>query len=133
MTKREIEDNVLLQKIEDMMLYAFPAVDKMKRPERGYGGTGTAIRIAMITMGERAVDAKRARMPKSRLKALDDIDAEISRLKFLLKYALRAELLSFKQYDQISEKLDECGKILGGWIQKVIESEEYRKETTRKR
>jgi len=133
MAKREIEDNVLLQKIEDMMLYAFPAVDKMKRPERGYGGTGTAIRIAMITMGERAVDAKRARMPKSRLKALDDIDAEISRLKFLLKYALRAELLSFKQYDQISEKLDECGKILGGWIQKVIESEEYKKETTRKR
>ena len=89
------------------MLYAFPAVDKMKRPERGYGGTGTAIRISMIAMGERAVDAKRARMPKSRLKALDDIDAEISHLKFLLKYALRAELLSFKQYDQISRRPDQ--------------------------
>ena len=133
MTDKDIEENVLLQRIEDMMLYAFPAVDKMKRPERGYGGTGTAIRIAMITMGERAVDAKRARMPKSRLKALDDIDAEISRLKFLLKYALRAELLSFKQYDQISRKLEECGKILGGWIQKVLDSEEYKKETSRKR
>lgn len=36
-------------------------------------------------------------------------------LKFLIQLAWEAKLISHKQYEEIALKLDEVGKMLGGW------------------
>ena len=39
----------------------------------------------------------------------------LDKLKFLLYVAWEAKLISHKQYEEIIIKMDEIGKILGGW------------------
>lgn len=44
-------------------------------------------------------------------------------LKFLISIAWEAKLLSHQQYEEIAIKLDEIGKMLGGWKKSVYNPE----------
>lgn len=49
-------------------------------------------------------------------------------LKFLVQIAWEAKLISIKQYEEIAIKLDEVGKMLGGW-RKSLENPEKKNRT----
>lgn len=49
-------------------------------------------------------------------------------LKFLLHVAWEAKLISHKHYAEIAEKLDEIGKMLGGW-RKNLDNPEKKNRT----
>lgn len=49
-------------------------------------------------------------------------------LKFLISVAWEAKLISHKQYEEIAIKLDEIGKMLGGW-KKSLENPEKKNRT----
>ena len=47
---------------------------------------------------------------------LQDIDIELENLRYLVRLSNGLGFLPFKQYENWSRKLDELGKMLGGWI-----------------
>lgn len=44
-------------------------------------------------------------------------------VKFLLSIAWEAKLLSHKQYEEIALKLNDVGKMLGGWRKNIASSQ----------
>jgi len=47
----------------------------------------------------------------------------LDKLKFLITIAWEAKLIASKQYEEIAHKLDEVGRMLGGWKNKVDSQE----------
>lgn len=117
-----------LQKIEDLMEYAEPIIIKFPGPEKGYSGMMTKLRVCMQTMAERAMDAEKSYYAKSALKELAELDKAIEHTRFYTKHAMRRKLLSLKQYGVMHDYLDEIGKMTGGWINTIMESEKKRQK-----
>lgn len=116
-----------LQKIEDMMDYAFPEIDKFPRTERGYKGLATILRGIMDEMARRCLDTKKCYYAKSVLKELNELDKQIAYGKFYVKLAYRRKLFPYKKFEIINDYLEQIGKMTGSWISKVMESEEKEK------
>jgi len=49
---------------------------------------------------------------------LYEADIELKKLQFYFRIANKKQLSSSKQYEFVSEKIIEMGKLLGGWIKK---------------
>lgn len=64
------------------------------------------------------VDA-RYRTGSARAEALTEVNLRISRLRVLLRLAHRRRLVAQTGYEACSEQLDEAGRMLGGWLQRV--------------
>ena len=62
------EGESIRQKVADMMDYAEPFLEKFPRPEKGYAGLATKIRMCMNTMAEREMDTHKCYYAKSVLK-----------------------------------------------------------------
>lgn len=112
-----------LQKIEDMIQYAFPQIDKFPRPERSYGGMATKLRMVMMNMADRCLDTKKCYYAKSVLKELNELDKEIAHGKFYVKVAHDMKLLPMKQFSIINGYLEQIGKMTGSWINTIMEAE----------
>lgn len=112
-----------LQKIEDMIRYAFPEIDKFPRQERSYGGMATKLRMIMMNMVERCLDTKKCYYAKSVLKELNDLDKEIAYGKFYVKAAYDMKLLPMKKFSIINDYLEQIGKMTGSWINTIMEAE----------
>lgn len=113
----------VIQKIKDLMDYAEPQLDKFPRPEKGYAGLATKIRMCFNTMAERTMDTQKCFYAKSTLKELNELDKQIQYAKFYVERAKKKGILDFKKFEIISDYLDQIGKMTGSWIGKVLESE----------
>ncbi len=113
----------VLQKIEDMMRYAFPQIDKLPRNERSYSGMATKLRSVMMNMAERCLDTQKCFYAKSVLKELNELDKQIQYGKYYVKAAYDMKLFTMKNFKIINEYLEQIGKMTGSWIKTVTESE----------
>jgi hypothetical protein len=57
---------------------------------------------------------------QEKLPTLSKTSNNLDLLKFFLEIAWEIKLLDNKKYIVISEKLNEIGNMLGGWIRKII-------------
>ena len=55
-----------------------------------------------------------------RLNTINKIDAEISTQKFFGRFSYKNKYISHNNYFEWSKKLDEIGKIIGGWIKSCL-------------
>ena len=124
--------DITMQKIEDMMKYAFPQIDKFPRCERSYGGMATKLRTVMMNMAERCLDTKKCYYAKSVLKELNELDKEIAYGKFYVKAAYDMKLLPMKQFSIINDYLEQIGKMTGSWINTIMDSEKMKGQGQRK-
>lgn len=122
--KEELKTEPTLQKIEDLIEYAYPQIDKFPRSERGYEGMATRLKGIMARMADRANDTKKCYYPKSLLKTLGELDKEIAYCKFWVKVAKDLKLLPFDKFSNINDYLSEIGRMTGSWIKTVLENEE---------
>ena len=53
---------------------------------------------------------------RERRAALEDINLRLTRLRALLRLAHRRHYLGEKGYEFVSERIDEAGRMLGGWL-----------------
>lgn len=95
--KDEDKKDPTLLKIQDMIEYAFPQIDKFPRPEKSYEGMATRLKGIMARMAENCMDTKKCYYAKSLLKQLDELDREIMHCKFWVKVAYQTKLFSFKK------------------------------------
>ena len=56
---------------------------------------------------------------KGKLDILQKASDKLNLLKFLLRIAWESKTLDNKKYIKLSEKLNEIGKMLGGWIRYI--------------
>ncbi len=71
-----------------------------------------------VQPGRKCFDIKFIRMQK-----LVECIFVLDTLKFLIQVAWEGKLITHKQYEEISMRLDEVGKMLGGWKKSLANPE----------
>ena len=105
---------MILQKIMDMMEYAYPALAQYPKSEKF--ALVTDIKHCMDAMLERCIEAQKHYYKKNTLQLLD---VEILKLRAYLRLSHTLHFLPTKKYEVWSGKVVEIGKMLGGWLKSV--------------
>ena len=108
------EDLKILQKVFDMMGYAYPALAQFPKSEK----------FALVTDIKKSMDALlklciTARKKYHKQTTLRDMDVELATLQAYVRLSANLGFLSPKKYQVWSGMLVEIGKMLGGWIKAV--------------
>lgn len=105
---------LILGKIEDMMLYAYPVLNAYPKYERFV--LAADIKRCMDQAMERTIEANKNYYKKT---TLQELDVEIDKLRKYVRLSYRLKYIDFKKYKQWSEKVNEIGRMLGGWMTSV--------------
>jgi len=77
-----------------------------------------------FTLGDRTANGAlevleilvQAQYAKNKLPLLHRANEALQPVRILLRLAMEKKCISFKQYEQVVMDIDECGRMLGGWI-----------------
>ena len=126
------ERESVLTKVSDAMDYIEPFLDKFPRPEKGYAGLATRIRMTLNAMAERAMDTQKCHYAKSTLKELTELDKELMYCRFYARRAKEKKVMALHTYSVFNGYLTEIGKMLGSWIKTVEASEKLEAKRNRR-
>jgi len=96
----------------DLVLWLFPRTAKFPKVLR-HTLTNRVEGTALDLLGT-LLRANRVR-GDDRLRALDEADARLDALRFLVRLSTDLGFLSLRQYEYAAGKLAEIGRLLGGW------------------
>ena len=122
-TKEQSEPKRALQKIEDMMEYAYPVLQQFPKAEKY--SMAADLKRCMDIMLERCVEAEIAYYKKTTLR---ELDVAVAKCKTYVKMAYRLKFMSYKKFEIINDYLTQIGKMVGGWIKTMNESESSSKK-----
>lgn len=122
-TKEQSEPKRALQKIEDMMEYAYPVPQQFPKAEKY--SMAADLKRCMDIMLERCVEAEKAYYKKTTLR---ELDVAVAKCKTYVKMAYRLKFMSYKKFEIINDYLTQIGKMVGGWIKTMNESESSSKK-----
>ena len=100
-----------LQKVKDMMLYAYPALNQFPKSEKF--AMVADIKRNMDEMLELCIEVEKKYQNKTTLRNLDTANAK---LMAYIQVAYQLKFLPMKKYEIWSEMLVELGKMIGGLI-----------------
>ena len=103
-----------LQKVKDMMLYAYPALNQFPKSEKF--AMVADIKRNMDEMLELCIEYQKKYQNKTTLRNLDIANAK---LMAYIQLAHGLKFLPMKKYEIWSEMLVEIGKMIGGLIKAV--------------
>ena len=106
-------DNVLT-KLHDLLLYLVPQLSKFPRDQKFL--LADRIESKVLDVQERCLRAYYTRDKRPHLIEAN-MGLEITRHLVRLSYDLR--LMAPKCYEQVSMKVDEIGRMIGGWLKKI--------------
>ncbi|MBO5167623.1 MAG: diversity-generating retroelement protein Avd [Phascolarctobacterium sp.] len=104
----------LLQKIFDMMDYAYPALAQYPKSEKF--ALVTDIKRTMDKLLELCIEAQKRYYKKT---TLQDMDIAQLKLRAYIRLSHQLGFLPTKKYEIWSEKIVEIGKMIGGWIKAI--------------
>lgn len=122
------KDLLIQQKIYDMILYAYPALEQMPKSQKfslAQDMKHCMDRIMRLTISANKKYTKRT--------TLQELDVEIAALKIYLRIAYDLRYLPSKKYEVWSGMMVEIGKMVGGWIRSQREAAEPPKPDAEKR
>lgn len=105
-------DNLIIkQKLEDAIEYAYCVFRHFPKSERF---TLVAdLKRSLMRMLEFVIRANKSR---NKFPLLMDLDTELEVFRSLVRLSFRLKFISTKQYETLSRRVDEFGRLLGGWI-----------------
>jgi four helix bundle protein len=106
-----LENLKLFQKSYDFYKWIYPILKDFPKSERYT--LVEKIHDTLLSFISKVVEARKVE-DKNRI--LKQADAELEKLKVLMRLSKDQEFISMGQYRKASEKLDELGKMLGGWM-----------------
>jgi four helix bundle protein len=109
--KAKLNDLILYQKVYDFLLYIYPIVAKMPKFEKF--ALQSHIKNCVIEIERRVIRANKSR---TKLSHLYEADTSLQELKMLIRLAHDLRYIPPKQYENISNKLMEIGRLIGGMI-----------------
>lgn len=105
------ENLIIKQKLEDAIEYTYCVFRHFPKSERF---TLVAdLKNRQYRMLELVIMANKSR---NKLSILYDLDTELEVFRTLIRISFRLQFLASKQYELISIKYNEFGRMLGGWI-----------------
>lgn len=108
------EELMILQKVQDMMLYAYPVLAQFPKSEKF--SMAADIKRCMDQALERTLEASKKYYKKT---TLQDLDIEVAKLKIYIRLAYNLRFIDMHKYEVWSGKVTEIGKMLGGWLKSV--------------
>ena len=121
-------DLLVQQKIYDMILYAYPALEQMPKAQKfslAQDMKHCIDKIMRLTISANKKYTKRT--------TLQELDVEVAALKVYLRIAYDLRYLPPKKYEVWSGMMVEIGKMVGGWIRSQREAAEPQKPDAEKR
>ena len=106
-----MQELIIYQKTYDLMLYLFPIVDRFPKHEKFV--LCTQIKNCVLDITRKII---RANKHLNKRPFLYDIDIAIEELRLLIRFSHERRYLSGKSYAETSKRLNEIGRLLGGWI-----------------
>ena len=107
----ESRELIIYQKHYDLMVYSFPIIGRFPQNQRYV--LGQQIENAMLSIGMMIVTANKLRQKRAKL---FEIDIELEKLRFLVRLSKDLKMMSISKYGHLCERLDEIGRLLGGWL-----------------
>lgn len=105
------DDLKILQKCYDMIEYGYICLRQFPKSERYT--LAADIKDSMYELLKLIIRANKRYFKKT---TLQDVDIELENLRYLVRLSNSLGFLPFKKYENWSRKLEELGKMLGGWI-----------------
>ena len=105
------ENLIIKQKLEDAIEYSYCVFRHFPKSERF---TIVAdLKRSQTKMLEFAIRANKSR---DKYQLLRELDTELELFRTLVRLSFRLEFIAPKQYEILSIKFNEFGRLLGGWI-----------------
>ena len=112
------KDLQVQQKIYDMILYGYPALEQFPRSQKF--SLAQDIKHCMDQVMRLTITANKKYTKRTTLR---DLDVEVASLKVYLRMAFDLKYLPPKKYEVWSRMVVEVGKMVGGWIKSQEEPE----------
>jgi four helix bundle protein len=110
----DMKELIIYQKHYDSMVYSFPIIGRFPKDQRFV--LGQQIEGTMLEIGQLIVHANKLRQKKEKLY---EIDVALEKLRFLIRLAKDLKMMPVSKYGHHCERIDEIGKLLGGWLKSV--------------
>ena len=101
----------IFEKTYELILWLYPTVNKFPKSQRFV--LGQRIENAILKILEGIIEANQER---SKLLFLKKISVELDKLRILIRLSKDLKFISVRQYGFAAEKVNEIGRMLGGWI-----------------
>ena len=121
-------DLLVQQKIYDMILYAYPALEQMPKAQKF--SLAQDMKHCMDKIMRLTISANKKYTKRT---TLQELDVEVAALKVYLRIAYDLRYLPPKKYEVWSGMMVEIGKMVGGWIRSQREAAEPPKPDAEKR
>jgi len=111
LTENDLQDLKLFQKTYDYYEWVYPHLKNYPKSERF-----TLVQKIEDSLLELLSMVVMARKADGDLEYLEKADQELEKLRVFMRLSKDLEFISIVLYEDSSEKLDEIGKLLGGWM-----------------
>ncbi len=107
------EKETIVTKTYDLLKYAIPILAKFPRDQKFF--LGDQFQKLLTEVLDAFIEAYYS---KKKLPLLLPINLKLEKLRYRIRLSHDFRFISNKQYGQFSERVDEIGRMLGGWIKK---------------
>ncbi|MDD2647095.1 MAG: diversity-generating retroelement protein Avd [Patescibacteria group bacterium] len=101
----------IFQKIYDLILWLHPVINKFPKSQRFV--LGQQIENTILEVLKTIIQANAERNKTAYLK---QASIDLDKLRILIRLSKDLKFVSLKQYSLTAEKINEIGKMLGGWL-----------------
>lgn len=116
---KKAESKLLIyQKYIDVINYGYNLLIKFPKTEKY--ALSSSIRNSMFETLRLILYANKIADKYTRVKILNKIDAEIAMQGFYVRFSYNQKYITSKNYLEWSKRLEEIGKILGGWLKSCL-------------
>jgi len=112
-----VRDLIVYQKAYDTALYALPILNRLPKSYRGSLARDLQGGLTRMLVGIVAANHDPAR----RQEIIRRIDIDLEGVRTLLRLSHDLKLVPTKQYGVLAARLDEVGRLLGGWLGRRME------------
>lgn len=101
----------IFEKTYELILWLYPTVNKFPKSQRFV--LGQRMETAILEILEGIIEANQER---NKVLYLKRVSVELDKLRILVRLSKDMRFISIKQYQFAAEKINEIGKMLGGWL-----------------
>jgi len=105
-----IDKLIIYQRLYDVILYAFPILNRFPKSQKFV--LAQQIQNALLDTVKLVV---RANVQRDKRATLIELDIQLDMARLLIRVAHDLNLLSHRHYGQMAMRLNEIGRLLGGW------------------
>lgn len=105
-----LQDLIIFEKTYQLILWLYPRVQKFPKTQRFVLGQQIENVALYLLRGVIRANAAREKTPHLR-----QISVDLDTLRILIRLSADLKFISVKQYGYAAEKINEVGKLLGGW------------------